>query len=553
MKRLLSVLITSLLIVGTMAAAVSAASFDDLTSYQKQKFWQMWEKDCYQLLVDQKYGDYFTCSTGTMENASKLVEKTAAWCKDSDGGMDYFNKGTVTTDVYPNGIEDYFYTFSNGKSYLIEGACSTDNRYMYYQKRCGEIGANYTNGDGICESVLNVEVASDTTARSHFVTAGSEDNVYGRYYFNLDSNVSESIGLKSLSFKRVDGEQTDNFSGFEDNSGYDGDFGKVKLYLGTTLGGKGSTKLLQATYIVQNHKIFFNLDAGGVIAKIDANSYLEIRADVNPLVPQSPAKYASVDALVLENIVGVGNSSGSNVKFSYKKAPVYGRMVRKSVPSVFNGSYTLSNKISNGKQPIYRFSANASSNGGIGIRSIPFRISSNLSIGKDVLIKSAYVVDDETNKVIEIADFLSNGKDDCKVSDPAPYSGGTAVKVYCAFAKDLFIDKESFSKSFTLYADLVDASPNSGLVINTNIAPSPLTWEKNGVVPKLVGYLWKHNAKALYTVASGNPPVSNPVVTPTSILYTDFVWTDYYKKGVNDWTYFDAFWTSLNAGHTMTD
>ncbi len=154
MKRLLSILITSLLVVGTMAASVSAASFDDLSSYQKQKFWQMWEKDCYQLLVDQKYGDYFTCSTGTMEKVSKLVEKVSAWCKDSDSGMDYYNKGKVTSDVYPNGIEDYFYKFSNGKSYLIEGACSTDNRYMYYQKSCSELdvqkGGKWGEGNGVC-------------------------------------------------------------------------------------------------------------------------------------------------------------------------------------------------------------------------------------------------------------------------------------------------------------------------------------------------------------------------------------------------------------------
>ncbi len=132
-----------LVLFGVSLQVTSAASYWDLTSYQKQQYWKMWESDCQPLLVTQQYTDYRTCALNVMEKASKLVEPKAAWCTDSDGGIDWLKKGVVKTDLNPVGVEDYVYTFSDGSQYLLEAACSDTNEQITYYKNCAELGVKY--------------------------------------------------------------------------------------------------------------------------------------------------------------------------------------------------------------------------------------------------------------------------------------------------------------------------------------------------------------------------------------------------------------------------
>lgn len=126
---------------------VVGKSFDTLTSYQKQKYWQCMEKDCNGLLLSKQYPAYRQCALNCMNSAENTLEQQA-WCKDSDG-IDYFSKGIVTTDVYPQGKEDNCKTFSNGKTYLIEGKCF-NNKYSYMQKSCSEAKKGYLCVEGTC-------------------------------------------------------------------------------------------------------------------------------------------------------------------------------------------------------------------------------------------------------------------------------------------------------------------------------------------------------------------------------------------------------------------
>jgi hypothetical protein len=102
----------------------------------------MWEAECQGLLISQKYTDYRTCALNVMEKAASLVEAKDAWCTDSDGGVDFMKKGVVKTDLNPNGIEDYVYTWGT-TAYVIEGACSDSKQYLMYYKNCSEFGSKY--------------------------------------------------------------------------------------------------------------------------------------------------------------------------------------------------------------------------------------------------------------------------------------------------------------------------------------------------------------------------------------------------------------------------
>lgn len=125
-------------------------AFNDLNSYQQQKYWQ-YMQECQPLLNSKQYVQYRTCALKALQKASATQQLVAAYCTDSDGGIDYLLKGKVTTDIYPNGIEDYTQAFPNGKTYLMEGGCSPDKRYTYYQKNCKELGINYDVVDGACK------------------------------------------------------------------------------------------------------------------------------------------------------------------------------------------------------------------------------------------------------------------------------------------------------------------------------------------------------------------------------------------------------------------
>lgn len=160
-----------------------ALSFNDLNNYQKQKYWT-YMKDCTPLLLAKNYKDYRTCALNTLQKAANAKESDA-WCKDSDSGADFFTKGTVTSDLYPNGKEDYSYTFPNGKIYVMEGACNGSNQYHYIQKNCAEMnietGKNYVTKDGIC---VEEEVESLISCNA----LGGEWNVLidGEYIYEYD-------------------------------------------------------------------------------------------------------------------------------------------------------------------------------------------------------------------------------------------------------------------------------------------------------------------------------------------------------------------------------
>ena len=147
MKKIFLIIISSILLLTSVPIA-SAKNFNDLTSYQKQKYWT-YIKDCSPLLLNKEYSKYRVCALAAFEKASQEKEENA-WCTDSDGGKDYFTKGIVKTDLNPEGKEDYIKTFSNGTTYLMEGFCSSKNQYAYAQKKCFDFGKKYYAKDGAC-------------------------------------------------------------------------------------------------------------------------------------------------------------------------------------------------------------------------------------------------------------------------------------------------------------------------------------------------------------------------------------------------------------------
>lgn len=136
-------------------------TFESLDNSQKRAYWENM-KVCLPLLKAKDYAGYRACALDAL-NKSAQVTPAEAWCTDSDG-IDYFTKGTVTSNINSTGIVDYTYTFSDGKSYVMEGACEGTS-YIYYQKNCAELGA-YVAGDGICKAetkyYLKVNVVDDS-------------------------------------------------------------------------------------------------------------------------------------------------------------------------------------------------------------------------------------------------------------------------------------------------------------------------------------------------------------------------------------------------------
>lgn len=120
--------------------------FNDLNSYQKRTYWSLMNK-CLPMLSNPQLGNYRECALNALNQSSAAEEKSST-CTDSDE-IDYLTKGKVISSTYPNGIEDYTYTYPNGKTYVIEGACS-NNQYIYYQKDCKELGKDYEAKDGKC-------------------------------------------------------------------------------------------------------------------------------------------------------------------------------------------------------------------------------------------------------------------------------------------------------------------------------------------------------------------------------------------------------------------
>lgn len=160
MKKSFLSLVAVSLVLFFSASVVFATSFSDLTWAQKQKYWSIMSTDCMPLLAAKNYKDYRTCALNALETAAKYQENIVSWCTDDDGGANFTQKGIVKTDIKPNGIADYIYTFPNGKAYLMEGMCSNTNKYYKIQKNCSELGNKYHPDvvAGACVYVNNAPV-----------------------------------------------------------------------------------------------------------------------------------------------------------------------------------------------------------------------------------------------------------------------------------------------------------------------------------------------------------------------------------------------------------
>ncbi|MBT5022835.1 hypothetical protein HOK51_01080 [Candidatus Woesearchaeota archaeon] len=154
MKKIIILLIALLFILNT--SFVFASSYQDLTTAQKNKYWDCMKdtsegNSCIDLLKAKNYGVYRDCSIACFDLAENYNPGITD-CTDTDG-INYKQKGTVTSPLYPEGIEDSCYTFNPNtakeKTYLFERAC-VNNKQVRYQKDCKEYGANYACNSGKC-------------------------------------------------------------------------------------------------------------------------------------------------------------------------------------------------------------------------------------------------------------------------------------------------------------------------------------------------------------------------------------------------------------------
>ena len=176
--------------------ALTGQGYSQLTSEKKQAFWNCWRSECQSLLKEAQqttdYSTYRQCSLDCFDEAQTATDNI--WCEDSDG-IDYFTKGTVTSNIYTTGKEDECKTFSNGKTYLMEGKCVND-KYQYQQKSCGEVGNDYVCEEGICieeESCNSIFLSEDNYNKSislsycdHLVTSNDMEI----RFVNIDGELS---------------------------------------------------------------------------------------------------------------------------------------------------------------------------------------------------------------------------------------------------------------------------------------------------------------------------------------------------------------------------
>lgn len=136
-------LVSILIISQTGAETLTGKGYSDLSSEQKQKYWDCFKGKCKALLKEAQSLKNYTAYRDCSLNCNALAQSSSlVWCNDTDGGLDYFTKGAVFSNVYTSGKEDECKEFSNGKVYLKEGRCK-NNKYSYQQKKCGELGSNF--------------------------------------------------------------------------------------------------------------------------------------------------------------------------------------------------------------------------------------------------------------------------------------------------------------------------------------------------------------------------------------------------------------------------
>jgi len=140
-----NVLILSLVVILLLGCAnlAGAATYNDLSYEQVPIYW-----DCIGKCWDTGYTR--DCALACIETAAKYVPPADS-CKDTDGGIDYLNKGTITSQYGQD--EDECYDFGGGNVYLFEGACN-GNSPVTYQKNCKELGSSYSCVKGACVSSL---------------------------------------------------------------------------------------------------------------------------------------------------------------------------------------------------------------------------------------------------------------------------------------------------------------------------------------------------------------------------------------------------------------
>lgn len=165
-------------------------------------------QSCQPMLANKQYKQYRACALDALKKAGE-VQEMLSFCNDPDG-IDYFKKGKVTSDLYPNGIEDYTYTFSNGKTYVIEGACSSDKKYVVYQKNCKEFGDGFVAMDGMCQmppysflqSIWGIDTAkiveSSETKCSSMTNDQIKQYVKTTQMYEYDPTLSKDLIVKTL-------------------------------------------------------------------------------------------------------------------------------------------------------------------------------------------------------------------------------------------------------------------------------------------------------------------------------------------------------------------
>jgi hypothetical protein len=204
MKKLVSiaglVLIVVLIVLSLYSLpngeAIAGQGYSSLTNDQKQAFWDCWKNDCKILLensrVVKNYSKYRECSLGCFAKAEELK---GDWCEDTDKGIDYFTKGTVTSNIYANGKEDYCHNASNGKTYLFEQRCKNNKYKQPIQKKCEELGEGYKCVEGTCLEVCKIYQGPGT-----FNLSVCDKVVYDNYEFEV-LGLTSNNNYKKVTFK----------------------------------------------------------------------------------------------------------------------------------------------------------------------------------------------------------------------------------------------------------------------------------------------------------------------------------------------------------------
>ena len=132
----------------TASAPAMAKDSNDLLWYQQQFYWQcLQNQGCITNLLAGSFGSYMQCALSCLEQAESA--KPQMWCEDNDGS-DFSAKNSTKSNYYPAGKEDVCYTFQDGTTYLLEGACNQDNGYIHLQIQCANYGASHECLDGTC-------------------------------------------------------------------------------------------------------------------------------------------------------------------------------------------------------------------------------------------------------------------------------------------------------------------------------------------------------------------------------------------------------------------